>query len=113
MHEVGIMTNILRTAEEATRQGNGTKILKIRLKIGSMTGIVLESLQFAFEGLRRGTMAEEADLEIEVIPALCRCNDCEIAYEPQEIDFLCPNCGGTNIKLLKGRELEVVSIDYI
>lgn len=113
VHEVGIMANILRTAEEAARQGNGSKILKLRIRIGSMSGIVSDALQFAFEALRVGTMADGAELEIEIVPAVCQCRDCNIDYKPDEIDFLCPKCGGSNIKLLKGRELEIISVDYL
>jgi len=113
VHEVGIMTNILRTAEETTRRNNGSKILKLKVRVGAMSGVVTEALQFAFEALKNGTMAENAELDIEVVPAVCFCLDCGSNYTPDEIDFLCPNCGSANIKLKNGRELDLISIDFL
>lgn len=113
MHEAGIIHNILGMAEDTARKYNAKRILKLRVRVGSMSGVVVEALQFAFDAMRINTLAEEAELEIEVVPARCRCKNCQIDYEPEdEINFLCPECGGGNIELRSGRELELVSIDY-
>ncbi|MCX7872096.1 MAG: hydrogenase maturation nickel metallochaperone HypA [Verrucomicrobiae bacterium] len=112
MHEVGIMANVLRIAEETARRNEAERILRLKVRIGVMSGVVMEALEFAFEALKKGTMAEGADLDIDVVSASCWCEECKIEYEPDEIDFLCPKCGGGNIKLQKGREMELVSIDY-
>ncbi len=112
MHEAGIIYNVLKVAEETARKQNGQKILKLYLRVGSMSGVIPEALQFAFEAMRTDTMAKEAQLKIENVSASCWCEDCKIEYVPDELGFLCPKCGGGNIKLQKGRELELVSIDY-
>lgn len=113
VHEAGIMHNILSMAENTAREQNATRILKLTVRVGSMTGVVPDALQFAFEALRSGTIAEDAELEIEIVPALLFCENCGIEFEPNEVDFLCPRCGQGNIKLRKGRELELTSIEYI
>ncbi len=112
MHEAGIIHNILTIAEETARKKSATQILKLRLRIGSMSGVIPEALEFAFEAMKKDTLANNAVLEIEVVPAQCWCENCKIEYTPEDINFLCPECGMGNIKIRKGRELELVSIDY-
>lgn len=107
------MTDILRTAEDVARQNNSSRILKLKIRVGAISGVVTEALQFAFEALKKGTIAEDAELEIEVVPARCLCKECQTEYEPGEVDFLCPNCGSPNIKLQNGRELDLISIDFL
>ena len=43
-------------------------MLAIRLRIGALSGVVPEALEFAFEALRPGTLAEKAELAIESVP---------------------------------------------
>ncbi len=49
MHEVSIMTEALRMAVDAAHADGAARILKLRLRIGSLSGVVPESMQFAFD----------------------------------------------------------------
>ena len=58
MHEISIMQSTLELAEEQAREAGGNGIARIRLRIGLMSGVVPEALEFAFDVLKKGTMAE-------------------------------------------------------
>lgn len=112
MHEAGIIQNVLEIAKDTAFRNKAERILKLHLRVGSMSGVVPEALMFAFEAMRKDTIASQANLHIEIVPALCRCNKCKNEYQPEDdFDFLCPNCGSGDVIMLKGRELDLVSID--
>ena len=51
MHELSIMEGALALALEQARQAGARKLHVIRLRVGAMSGVVPEALQFAFEAL--------------------------------------------------------------
>ena len=71
MHEVSIMQNTLDIAISQAQQQGATKIDSLTLKIGKLSGVIPEALEFAFEVLIRDTIAEDAQLEIKTIPVKC------------------------------------------
>lgn len=111
MHEFAITQGILDVAMKGAEEQGATKINAIHLKIGSMSDIVSDCVQFYFAELAKGTLAEGAELEIQKIPAKARCNSCGAEFEPDEFLFQCPGCGQFGAETLSGKELEVSSID--
>ena len=61
MHELSIMQSALSQALEQARHAGAGKVHEIRLRIGVLSGVVPEALQFAFEVLAEGTPPEARD----------------------------------------------------
>src|SRR6185437_8393479 len=76
MHELAIMDSALNLALDQAQKSGATRLHVIRLRIGSLSGVVPEALQFAFEPLAPGTLAEGAALDIENVPARFWCHGC-------------------------------------
>jgi hydrogenase nickel incorporation protein HypA/HybF len=82
-------------------------VLKVRLLIGEVSSVVPECVRFYFEELRRGTVAEAAELEFTTSPLRIRCPAC--GREFGSIEGLCScNAGG---EVVSGQELLVESIE--
>ncbi len=115
MHELSIAKNIIEIAEEHARQEGAAAITKVALQIGTLSGVVPEALEFAFEAAKDGTMAAAAELEIELIPLVCSCNDCELEFvvEDRHGIALCPKCGKPSGDIRRGRELAVHSLEVV
>jgi hydrogenase nickel incorporation protein HypA/HybF len=111
MHELGIMQSALEMAEDKARAAGGTRIHRIRLRVGALSGVVSEALRFAYDGLKRDTIAAEAELEIEEVPATCWCPDCEEEFISASAWFECPNCRRICGQLRRGNELELTSME--
>ena len=111
MHEMGITNGILAASFDAARDAGATKITEIRISVGDLTEIQDFALQFAFEALTPGTMAEGATLLVNHIAAVSRCRDCGLEYEHDRFEMLCPACGSFNVEPLTGRELLIDSIE--
>jgi hydrogenase nickel incorporation protein HypA/HybF len=111
MHEVSIMTEALRMAVDAAKSAGATRVLKLRLRIGSLSGVVPEAMRFAFDVVCRGTMAQGATLEIEAVPAACWCATCRAEFECADFFNECPRCHDVGGELRRGRELEIADVE--
>lgn len=108
MHEVAIAQGLLDIAIDSCKKQGFKGIESIKVKIGRASGVVADSLLFAFEALRVGTIAEEAVLTIDEIPVSGFCNICNKHFSVEEAYVLaCPLCGSTSFKVETGRELNV------
>ena len=90
MHEVGIMQSALDIAKQQAQAAGATKIYEIRLRVGQMSGVVPEALEHAFTVLKDGTMAEEASLIVDYVPAVCWCSACRREFELTGLFCVCP-----------------------
>jgi hydrogenase nickel incorporation protein HypA/HybF len=111
MHELGIAQNILEIVQQAVPEEQASAVKRIRIRAGQLSGIVPDSLQFCFSVIVRETKMKDAELEIEQIPTLSRCKDCQHQFKMEDLAFICPSCKSTNLELISGKELEVVDIE--
>jgi hydrogenase nickel incorporation protein HypA/HybF len=81
------------------------------LRIGALSGVVPEALQFAFEALSEGTPAAGAKLTIEPVPARFWCEHCRQEFPSARLIPECPVCGNHSRNLRAGRELELASLE--
>lgn len=109
MHEVSLMMSILDLALEEAGRNNAEKILRISLEVGEKAGVVLDALEFAFETVTRGTIAEGAALAIESIPYRGECVSCGQQFDCNEF-IVCNKCGNFG-KIISGQELRITSIE--
>ncbi|HHY84931.1 MAG TPA: hydrogenase maturation nickel metallochaperone HypA [Verrucomicrobia bacterium] len=111
MHELSIMHSALQQALTEAERAGAVRVHEIRLRVGALSGVVPEALQFAFEALSSGTPAENARLTIESVPARFWCRSCSSEFEPFGLLPECPSCRTPSRELLAGRELELASME--
>ncbi len=68
MHELHLMQQLLDDLLTMGKKANAKKITKIYLRMGSFTEINPEVLRFFFKEKSKGTILEEAELDIEPGP---------------------------------------------
>jgi hydrogenase nickel incorporation protein HypA/HybF len=111
MHEYSIMQSALSQALREARLAGATRVHEIRLRIGVLSGVVPDALQFAFEALTPGTSAEGAVLAIDEVPARFWCAPCGKEFVSANFYSECPDCGQPSNELRAGRELELSSME--
>ena len=111
MHELGLMTGIMSSVQEAANQAGASAVTDITISVGEMTEAIPDALQFAFEALREGTICENAQLHIAMIAPHSRCLECGAEYEHDRFHMLCPECGSFATELIAGREMRIDSIE--
>ena len=111
MHEVGLAQEVVRIVEEAALGDGGGRVRAIRLEVGALAGIEVESLRFALEAMLPGTVAQGAGIEIESIPGRGECAACGGRGEVWERLDLCPGCGAPWEEICGGVEFLVRNLD--
>jgi hydrogenase nickel incorporation protein HypA/HybF len=103
---------MLDLAIDYCEKNNHKSIESITVKIGKAAGVVPDSLQFAFETLKTGTIAEKAVLIIDEVPVTGNCNSCGKHFTVEEAYVIqCPLCGSMSFNVETGRELNVVEME--
>jgi len=111
MHEVSIMQSTLEIALEHAAARHARRITALHLRIGALSGVVNEALEFAFDVVTAGTLAQGARLVIDSIPVACYCEACGVEFHPPDPFHECPTCGRPSARMLHGREMDLVSIE--
>jgi hydrogenase nickel incorporation protein HypA/HybF len=111
MHELGIIQSAVGMALETARAQDAHRIHVLRMRVGALSGVVPDALQFAFDLACQGTIAEGAVLEIETVAAACWCAACQREFTCQDFLAECPQCHAVSDQLRRGRELELVSVE--
>jgi len=111
MHELSITQSMLDLVLEQAEKAGAREVGRINLVIGEMTGIVEECVQFYFDFISRGTIAEGAALSFNRVASRARCRACNKLFELEEFEWACPHCGGAELEIVEGKELFVESIE--
>jgi hydrogenase nickel incorporation protein HypA/HybF len=105
------MESALEQALDQARNAGARRLHVVRLRIGALSGVVPEALEFAFEALTPGTLAEGGRLAIEDVPARFWCASCAREFQADDMFADCPDCHQPSAELRAGRELELASLE--
>lgn len=110
MHELSVAMGIVRTAETETRKANATKVDKIELTIGTLSGVEPESLEFVWQIAVKDTVLAKAERCIEYVEAKANCLECETVFPVQKIYDACPKCNSYFKDIFQGKELKIKAL---
>lgn len=111
MHETALAQQMVRTIVQVAEENGGHPVVSALLHLGAMTHVEPSTLSFAFEAAARDTLAAGCELVIQRIPLRTECQLCAWKGEVEPDAIGCPSCGGVGLKVLTGREIQLVSID--
>ncbi len=112
MHELGIAESALEMVLTQARKADAAQVERIVIRVGALSGVDVEALRFAFTAVLPGTPAEGAILQIDPVPAVAYCPDCQRDFTLEDNFFMdCPRCGRPTAVLKQGRELDLVRLE--
>jgi hydrogenase nickel incorporation protein HypA/HybF len=111
MHEFGVTENIVKIALDKASEVQSSKITKISLVVGELSGFMPDCIQFYFDFLSKDTIAEKATLHFELPPAQLRCRNCSTVFHPKDSEWDCPECHSRGVEIEGGRELYIESME--
>ena len=114
MHELSIAIAIVEQAEEVAKEHSGSRICAVHVRVGAMSGVVRDALEFAWETACEGTAVQGAELIVEDVPITMRCTQCgreQAVMSPQ--DLRCVGCESPAYpwELVHGQELELRAME--
>ena len=111
MHEYTITESMLSLALEKAKEAKASRIRRINLVLGELSGVVSDCVQFYFEVIGKDTIASGAELAFEIRPTRLRCRSCETTFHPEDSQWSCPSCREAAVDIIAGRECYLESIE--
>ncbi len=111
MHELRIAEDLGAIVLEAAGRENLSKVTKVNISFGQMIQIVPDIFEFAFREIVRNSVAERAELDIEIVPVKMKCMNCGRDFQVKENLFACNICHSTDLGIIQGKELFIKSIE--
>lgn len=111
MHELSVTESLLKIALKHAEKANAKRVTDLNIVIGDLASMVGDSIQFYWEIIAKGTIAEQAKLNFRRVPAELECMSCFEKYHPTDRELACPKCNGINVKIITGEEFALESID--
>jgi hydrogenase nickel incorporation protein HypA/HybF len=108
VHELSLSSAVLATA---LKHADGRRVGVVSLRVGRLSQVVPDTLEFYFGFVARDTLCDGARLEQEVIEARLRCRPCAYEWGIEIPAFRCPRCQGSQVEVASGNEFEVESIE--
>lgn len=115
MHELPIIKNVLKIVLMHAEEEKARQVRKVILAVGELHDLVPELINKYFAYISRGTIAQEAELVVNIVPIFSRCNACHEHFvfhlRYGERTEGCPACGGDDLAMLGGDELAIDCIE--
>jgi len=112
VHEMSIVQALIEQVEaEIENSSERGIVVGLDVVIGRLSGVHVDSIEFAFELLSPGTIVEDAELRISRPSAVVNCHECDSCQAMEEMSMSCPDCGSGDVTIEGGRELLLQSIE--
>lgn len=111
VHELPVTQSLLEIALRHAEAAGAKRIVQLNLVIGQFSSIVDDSVQFYWDIISRGTIAEGARLHFERTPGQLRCVACGEVFSIDGEDYVCPACGSTQVVVVSGDDFRLDSIE--
>ena len=103
MHELAITQSIV---ESVADHAGGRPVRRVVLEVGTLAGVMTDSILFCFDLATQGTPLEGAVLEIHMVEARARCRACGAVFVQDTLLRSC-DCGSHDVERLSGEELNI------
>ncbi len=107
MHELSLLESVREILQSEAERQQFKQVKKITLEIGALSCIETDALRFAFDLVMRDSLAADAELAIESLPAVGQCQHCHQHMQMDSLQQLCRFCGKYGVTLLQGNSMKI------
>jgi hydrogenase nickel incorporation protein HypA/HybF len=114
MHEISLMSEIIKIVSEDAKFHGFRKVDKIEVIVGDLSNVLPDALELAFFHFRKqrlGILNENTELAIIREAAKAKCQTCLFEFSPDYRLALCPKCDLPNCLLISGETFRVESYE--
>ena len=102
---MSIAQSIVDSAREHAARHGGARVLRVGVRVGEISGVAVEALEFCFAMTVKDTDLDGAALDLERVPVRYRCGGCASEFQPVDFEAACPECGSASATMVAGDEL--------
>ncbi len=111
MHELYLAQSIISSVKKSLPAGIAPeRVTEVRVEVGQLDAVVPDTLTFLFDAIKAEGGLTGATLAVTQSNVACRCRDCAHEFTMDLPVFICPECGGGDIELLRGRGILLTGI---
>ena len=111
MHELSLAMSVKEIVEDAAKSNGSSKVNEVNIVVGSFSSVVADALEFAMEVAKKGSVFENARINIRTEKAVLNCSECGKDTEMEDYIFKCGICGSGAVRVITGDRMYVESID--
>ena len=114
MHELSVAQRLVELVCDELGDSTSITVRSVLLRLGPLSGVDAQALRFAYDAATAGTLLDRSTLHIESVAPAGYCPTCNTEVELPDFRRLrCPACGTPTPDLVRGLELEVVSVEVV
>ncbi len=110
MHELSIAQALVDSMREEAVAHPGARVTRVGVRVGEVSGVQPDALEFAFGIVVKGTEIEQATLDIERVALRQHCEACAREFPVAEFTLACPACGAAT-RAVAGDELQMTYLE--
>lgn len=111
MHEYSIVQSLIESCEAHVTSNDATKVTKVFIKVGVLSGVEPHLLAEAFELFKEDGVCRDAVLDMQIQKIKVRCNSCHLEQELEKNEFICPDCGSYELSVLDGEDMYLMRLE--
>lgn len=111
MHEMSLCEGVMQVIEDHAKAQGFSRVAAVWLEIGGLAGVEIESMRFCFDVVSKGTLADQARLEIIDVPGEAWCMQCEKTVQVKQCFEACPDCGSYQLQVTGGEQMMIKELE--
>ena len=111
MHELAVCQALVGQVSGIAQQQGAEAATLVRITVGPLSGVVPALLASAFPLAAAGSVANNAELEINASSVRVHCQTCGAETDATANRLLCGVCGDWHTQLIAGDELILESVE--
>ncbi len=111
MHELSLCEGVLQALEESAKKQSFKRVRTVWLEIGELAGVEIEAMRFCFDAVMKGTLADQAKLEIIEMPGQAWCMKCAANVRVRQRFDQCPKCGSYQLQVTEGDQMRIKELE--
>jgi hydrogenase nickel incorporation protein HypA/HybF len=111
VHELAVCQGLIGQVARVAREQRASQVHAVTVAVGALSGVESGLLERAFTIARAGTVADQAQLHVETLPARIACGECAAEADVPANRLLCPRCANWRVRVVGGEELVLTHVE--
>jgi hydrogenase nickel incorporation protein HypA/HybF len=107
---MSLAESVREIVDDTARANGARRVGVVRLEIGALAQVEVEAMRFAFDVVKRGSLADDALLEIVETPGTAWCMRCSAVVTIERRGEPCPACASHQLQVTGGDRMRVLDI---
>ena len=111
MHDMSLAESVREIVDETARANDARRVTRVRLEIGRLAQVEIDAMRFAFDVVKRGSLAQDALLDIVETDGSAWCMRCAAPVPISLRGDACPQCSSYQLQVTGGDRMRVMDIE--